>query len=543
MEDEEKEAEKGDISLSILTDLLYRRKNKTSGNKTDKELFDRAEVPKKYYQSLEKNTEGLEELFHESSDFEKIEVEIGRKNACVFYLGTMLNKNDLNTQVLHSLRQAFQEKDYKDIEEIREAYFPVISYKYASTLHDIVWHILNGYAVLLVDQHDKAIALEVGGAEKRSIVEPSTQTIIRGPKDGFVESINTNIGLVRSRIKNPNLVFEDFHIGRDSHTQLSIGYLKNVVNQDILDELKYRINKINTSAVLDTGNIEEFITDQNFTPFPLIYNTERPDSVSANILDGKIAIMLDGTPFALIAPTVFTDFFQSAEDYYQPYFMTSFIRVIRYISFMITLVLPSLYVAITTYHHELLPTQLLISVQAQREGVPFPAVIEILMMELTFEVLREAGVRMPRVVGQTLSIVGALVIGQAAVEAGLVSNVLVIIVAFSAIASFVSPIYNFAIAARLIRFLLILVAAVFGLYGVLWVLIMMVIHLVSLRSFGIPYLTPVAPFKIGDQTDIFVRFPIWADNKRPSYLMTKAPVKNEESKPPSPPKQDSGEES
>lgn len=543
MEDEEKEAEKGDISLSILTDLFYRRKSKKSGNKTDKELFDRAEVSKKYYQSLDKNSKCLEELFNDSSDFEKIEVKIGNKNGCVFYLGTMLNKNELNLQVLDSLRQAFKEKDFKDIEEVREAYFPVISYKYAKTLHEIVWQILNGYAVLIVDQHDKAIALEVGGGDKRSIEEPSTQTIIRGPKDGFIESIDTNIGLVRSRIKNPQLVFEDFYIGRDSNTKLSIGYLKNVVNQDILDELKKRLKKINTSAVLDTGNIEEFITDQNFTPFPLIYNTERPDSVSGNILDGKIAIFLDGTPFVLIAPTVFTDFFQSAEDYYQPYFMTSFIRIIRYISFMITLVLPSLYVALTTYHHELLPTQLLISVQSQREGVPFPAVIEILVMELTFEVLREAGVRMPRVVGQTLSIVGALVIGQAAVEAGLVSNVLVIIVAFSAIASFVSPIYNFAIAARLIRFLLILVAAMFGLYGVLWVLIMMVIHLVSLRSFGIPYLTPVAPFKVGDQTDIFVRFPIWADNKRPSYLMTKAPVKNEESKPPSPPKQDSGEES
>ncbi|WP_226669895.1 spore germination protein [Metabacillus litoralis] len=529
--------------MSILTDLFYRRKNKSTGKKTDKELFDRAGVPKKYFQSLEKNTESLEELFNKSSDFEKIEVKIGNKSASVFYLGTMLNKNDLNLQVLNSLRQAFKEKDFKEIEEIREAYFPVISYKYTTTLHDIVWLILNGYAVLLVDGHDKAIALEVGGAEKRSIEEPSTQTIIRGPKDGFVESIDTNIGLVRSRIKNPKLVFEDYYIGRDSNTKLSIGYLKNVVNEDILDELKKRIKKIDTSAVLDTGNVEEFITDQNFTPFPLIYNTERPDSVSANILEGKIGIFLDGTPFVLIAPTVFTDFFQSAEDYYQPYFMTSFVRIIRYISFMITLILPSLYVALTTYHHELLPTQLLISVQAQREGVPFPAVIEILVMELTFEVLREAGVRMPRVVGQTLSIVGALVIGQAAVEAGLVSNVLVIIVAFSAIASFVSPIYNFAIAARLIRFLLVIIAAVFGLYGVLWVLIMMVIHLVSLRSFGVPYLTPVAPFKLGDQTDVFVRFPIWADNKRPSYLMTKSPVKNEESKPPSPPKKDTGEES
>ena len=242
--------------------------------------------------------------------------------------------------------------------------------------------------------------------------------------------------------------------------------------------------------------------------FPFLLNTERPDSACANLLEGKVIIIVDGSPFALISPVVFTDFFQSSEDYYQPFVMGSFIRFIRYISFMIALILPSLYVAISTFHHELMPTQLLISIQAQREGVPFPAVVGVLVMELTFEVLREAGVRMPRAVGQTVSIVGALVIGQAAVEAGLVSNVLVIVVAFTAIASFVSPIYNFSISTRLLRFVIFFAAPFFGLYGVLVFLVLMVIHLISLRSFGVALFSACCPINNGRSIRYFYSFSI-----------------------------------
>jgi spore germination protein KA len=305
-----------------------------------------------------------------------------------------------------------------------------------------------------------------------------------------------------------------------------------------LQEARSRLKAIDIHSVLDSGNIEEAITDTSFTPFPLIFNTERPDVVASGILEGKIGIIVDGSPFVLIIPAVLTDFFQSSEDYYQPFLMSSFIRIIRYVSFMVALILPSLYVGVTTYHQELLPTDLLISIQAQREGVPFPAVIEILIMELTFEILREAGVRMPRAVGQTVSIVGALVIGQAAVEAGLVSNVLVIVVSFTAIASFVSPIYNFSISTRLLRFILIFFASVAGLYGIILFLIFMVAHLVSLRSFGVPYLTPIAPLIVEDQQDVFVRFPIWSNRTRPTYLKTKQEIKMNEIKKPAPPKKE-----
>ncbi|WP_019155298.1 spore germination protein [Robertmurraya massiliosenegalensis] len=519
-----------------LSDFLFKRRKNKNGDKAPvEEIFQKGDVSKEYYRSLSKNKKAIQELFKNTFDFSCDDIKLGELNACVCYLGTMLSVDSLTNKVLNVPREPSVSTKPKNIEAIRDHYFPTLAFEYADTFHRVVWHVLNGFAVIMVEGQGKALSLEIGNIEKRAITEPSTQTIIRGPKEAFTEDINTNISLIRKRIKNPYLTFEGFYIGRDTKTTVGIGYVSTIANADILAEVRQRIKKIDVGGILDSGNIEELIVDKSFTPFPLVFNTERPDSICGHLLEGKIALIVDGSPFVLAVPSVLTDFFQSSEDYYQPFLMSSFIRIIRYMSFMIALVLPSLYVALSTFHQELMPTQLLISIQAQREGVPFPAVIEIFMMELTFEIMREAGVRMPRAVGQTVSIVGALVIGQAAVEAGLVSNVLVIIVAFTAIASFVSPIYNFSISTRLLRFVLILCAAIFGLYGVLLFLIIMVIHLVSLRSLGVPYLAPVAPFKLFDQDDVFLRMPIWANKKRPSYLFPESPMKKKGSHKPSPP--------
>ncbi|MDZ5474039.1 spore germination protein [Bacillus sp. 31A1R] len=523
-----------------LRQLLFRRKKNKQANKTtEKELFQDESIEKNFYRDLETNKSEINKLFVQTFDFEMKDIKLGKQKACICYLESMLDTNELSNKVLNSINKSISH-EINDIETVRDEFFPTVPYQYVENLHQVTWNVLNGQAVLLVDGITKALTFKIGGTEQRAITEPSTQTILRGPKDGFIEDISTNISLIRKRIKNPRLKFERYHLGTDTKTTVNISYIENITNQDILDEVRKRIKKIEVGGVLDSGNIEEFITDKTLTPFPLVFNTERPDTIAGHLLEGKVAIMIDGSPFALSVPGVLVDFFESSEDYYQPYFMASFIRMVRYISFMIALVLPSLYVALSTYHHELMPTQLLISIQAQREGVPFPAVIEILVMELTFEILREAGIRMPRAVGQTVSIVGALVIGQAAVEAGLVSNVLVIIVALTAIASFVSPIYNFSISTRLLRFILILMAAGLGLYGILLFLILMVIHLVSLRSFGIPYLTPVAPFQLTEQKDVFVRFPIWSNKRRPTYLKTKSPIKIKGNPSPSPPTSDNG---
>ncbi|MFE8701389.1 spore germination protein [Cytobacillus sp. FJAT-54145] len=527
--------------MKLLNSFFKRKKNKNSSITTEEELFSKEELPKAYFISLSENKKQLQQLFQQSFDFKMDDIKIGNHFACVCYLETMLDKNELTNKVLNAAQGSIEDKVLLNIESIRNTYFPTVAYEYDENFHKVIWHVLNGHAVILIDGIQQALSLEIGRTENRSITEPSTQTIIRGPKDGFVEDLNTNISLIRRRIKNPHIKFEKLQVGRDSKTTVAIGFIDNITNQDILDEVRIRVKKIDASAILDSGNIEEFITDKSITPFPLLFNTERPDSISAHLLEGKVAIIVDGSPFVLSVPSLLIDFFQATEDYYQPFLMASFIRMIRYVSFMVALLLPSLYVAVSTFHHELLPTQLLISIQAQREGVPFPAVIEIILMELTFEVLREAGIRMPRAVGQTVSIVGALVIGQAAVEAGLVSNVLVIVVAFTAIASFVSPIYNFSITTRLLRFILILMSSILGLYGVLTFLILMVIHLVSLRSFGVPYLAPVAPFFPSDHDDVFVRLPIWANKSRPSYLYSKAPVKKSGNYTPSPPTSKSGD--
>lgn len=489
--------------------------------------------------NLVHNIAVFEEIFGGSSDLEIQNINLAQNKGVIIYLKSMVDVNEVSNKIIVPLAQLnyseYSQENILDMEEVRNKIFSGLSFQTKIDYKQISWDLLNGYVLIMVNRNNQAYLFSIGNTDYRSIAEPTTQTVIRGPKDSFNESLQTGLTLIRRRIKNPRLQFEEFVVGAESRTAVCIGYMKGVVDEGILTEVRKRIQEVNMNAVFDSGNLDEAIADDTFSTFPLIFNSERPDVIAAGILEGKVAILVDGSPFVLLAPTVLTDFFQSPEDYYHSFFIGSFLRVLRYISFMVALVFPSLYVALVTFHHELLPTDLLISIQAQRQGVPFPAVIEIIMMEFTFEVLREAGIRMPRAVGQTVSIVGALVLGQAVVEAGLVSNVLVIVVAFTAIASFVSPIYNFSTPTRLLRFLFILAASVLGLYGVLLSLILMVAHLVSLRSFGVPYLAPVAPFILDDQGDVFIRFPNWADLRKPSYLNSRTMNKQRINKP-SPPK-------
>ena len=269
---------------------------------------------------------------------------------------------------------------------------------------------------------------------------------------------------------------------------------------------------------MESANIEEFIQDSQLTVFPTVFNTERPDTVAAGLLEGRIAILVDGTPFVLMVPALFTEFFQSSEDYYQRTVMASLIRLLRFVAFGVSVLVPALYISLITFHHEIIPPALLISLAAQREGVPFPAFVEAIIMEITFEILREAGLRMPRAIGSAMSIVGAFVIGTAAVEAGFISAAMVIVVSITAISSFVSPSYDIAIAGRILRFIFMALAASFGLYGILIGFIALVLHVCSLSSFGVPYMTPLAPLNLTGLKDSIVRFPIWILLTRPPYI-------------------------
>jgi spore germination protein KA len=378
--------------------------------------------------------------------------------------------------------------------------------------------LLSGDTLLLFQGFSKALAASTRGGENRGVTEPTTQTVIRGPREAFTESIGTNISLIRRKIRSPKLWLEEKIIGEVTQTEVGIMYIKGIANEEIVQEVRNRLDRIKIDGILESGYIEDLIQDEVWTPFPTVYNSERPDVIAAGLLEGNVTILVDGTPFVLLVPVVFISFLQSAEDYYQRFDIGIFLRLLRFASFYIALLLPALYVAISTFHQEILPTNLMIHLAYQREGVPFPPIIEAFMMEIVFEVLREAGVRMPSAVGNTISIVGALVIGQAAVEAGIVSPAMVIVVSFTAIANFVIPAINLAIAVRLLRFVFLILCGTLGMYGMAVGLLLMVLHLSSIRSFGIPYLQPFAPFIPREHKDTMLRFPLWAMNKRPRFV-------------------------
>jgi len=369
--------------------------------------------------------------------------------------------------------------------------------------------ILSGNTIILADGCNKFLVLNTFGPEGRSITEPTSQTIIRGPKEAFTEKISINISLIRRRIKDKSLKIDNMAIGSITKTNVAVMYLDKIAKPDIINEVKSRLSQIEVDGILDSGYIEELIKDDPHSVFPTFLNSEKPDSVAAGLLEGKIAIVVDGTPYVLTAPALFVDFLQVSEDYYHHYIISSMTRIFRCISLFLTLLVPSIYIALSTFHQEMIPTTLLVSIAAQREGVPFPAFVEAMLMELTFEILREAGIRMPRAVGSAISIVGALVLGQAAVQAGIISAVIVIIVSITAIASFAIPNYSMSNAIRYLRFVLMILSATFGLYGIYIGLIVLILHLSKLKSIGVPYLTPFAPRIAKGNKDTFFRFPLW----------------------------------
>lgn len=388
--------------------------------------------------------------------------------------------------------------------------------KVLRTEEEAIRALLLGAVLILIEGKDFVISGSIPGGIRRGVEEPTSQTVIRGPKEGFTEELSTNLALLRRKLRTPALKFVPHTIGTYTQTRVVVAYLDGIARPEVVKEMNARLQAIDTDSILESGYIEEFIQDAAITPFPTILNTERPDTVAGNLLDGMVAVLVDGTPFALIAPVTFFNFFQSSEDYYQRYDISTFLRAIRLMSFFVALLLPSLYIAVTTFQQEMIPTTLLITLAAQREGTPLPALYEALAMELIFEVIREAGVRMPRVIGPAISIVGALVLGQAAVQAGLVSGAMVIVVSFTAIANFVIPSINMASAVRLIRFILMILAGTFGLFGILAGIVPMLAHLVSLRSFGVNYFMPYAPYFKSNMKDLLLRVPWWAMKTRPN---------------------------
>ncbi|WP_409347213.1 spore germination protein [Paenibacillus sp. MBLB4367] len=397
---------------------------------------------------------------------------------------------------------------------------PVIEITVGTTLEDALTPILSGDTVLFIEGTEQIIIVDSKGWKGRGIEEPVSEGLVRGPRDGFTECIRDNSALIRRRIKDPMLRYDSSKVGRRSKTEMIIGYIEGIVNPDIVSEVKRRLATIDIDAVEESGYIEQWIEDNFMSPFPQVQSTERPDKVAAALLEGRVAILLDGTPFVLIAPVTMSMLLHSPEDFYERWMVGSLTRLLRYIGAFFAVFSPALYIALIAFHPGLIPSDLAFSIAATREGVPFPAFAESVLMVTTMELLQEAGIRLPRPIGQTVGIVGGLVIGEAAVSAGIVSPVMVIVVAMTAIASFAIPSYNMALAFRIIRFGVMMAAAMFGLYGVVLSFIVICIHLSNLQSFGVPYLTPFAPDLLKDWKDLILRSPIAALKKRPEMLQT-----------------------
>ncbi|WP_283610260.1 spore germination protein [Faecalispora anaeroviscerum] len=383
---------------------------------------------------------------------------------------------------------------------------------------EIIQQILEGHTVIIFDGIEPFLCYNTYGPEGRAIEEPTSQTVIRGPKEGFTEKIENNISQIRRRIKDQSLRIEPLKLGTITKTNVTLLYIDGIAQESNINEVKKRIGKIQIDGIFESGNIEELIKDDPYSLFPTIYNTERPDTVSSALLEGKIAIFVDGSPYSLIAPTTFMEFFISSEDHYHSPFASALFRLVRLLSLFLTVLVPGVYIALTTFDQELIPTPLLLNIAAQREGVPLPAFWEAIIMEITFEILREAGIRMPRAIGPAISIVGALVLGQAAVQAGFVSAAMVIVVSITAIASFCIPSTSMADALRIIRFIFMLLAAFMGLYGIFICIIGLTLHLCKLKSLGVPYMAPFAPVLSKKNQDAIFRAPLWSIKQYPSLI-------------------------
>ena len=485
--------------------------------------------------SIDNSVEHIQDSL--SSNLDTIQQKTGKSSDVVIRQIKMGSNSDIETAIIYvegivdnqSIQEFLLESMMKDdkktklnkqnaLDLISDDMMTIGNVSHIHNWNDLFSTLMAGDTLVLVDGINQALSASTKGGEIRSIAESNTQMVVRGPKGAFTESIGTNTAMVRRIIKTPDLWTESFKIGRATNTDVTLMYIHGIANDQVVQEIRQRLNKIDIDSILESGYIEQLIEDQTATFFPTIYNTERPDVVAGNLLEGRIAIFVDGTPFVLVAPALFIQFFQSAEDYYARFDIATSIRMLRIAMFLISLIAPATYVAVTTFHQEMVPTTLIVAIAAQRESVPFPAFVEALLMEVTFEILREAGIRLPKAIGSAVSIVGALVIGQAAVQAGIVSPAMVIIVSITAIASFATPSFDMAISARLIRFLFMLGAATFGFYGIILCLLMMVVHLCSLRSFGVPYMAPFAPFIPVNNGDTVVRLPWWTLRQRPRLI-------------------------
>ncbi len=497
--------------------LSARRKNLNEGYK-DKEG---EEI--RLCTDIEQNLTSLKNILGASYDIivrEFVFAGEGQVKGFLVFIEGLVDNKVINESIIKPLivgRPLICKKENaENINVVKSEVLSVGDVKQENSMDEIIYSCLSGDTVMLIDGSAEALIIASEGGENRGVEEPKTESVVRGPREGFSEDLKTNTSLLRRKVKNPDLALEKIKIGRRTGTIVCIAYIKNLAAPELIEEVRRRLRAIDTDAILESGYIEQFIEDAPFSIFPTVSHSEKPDVVAAKILEGRAAIMIDRTPFVLTVPMLFIEDFQSPEDYYSRPYFSSFIRIIRFLSFLISILAPATYVALTTFHQELIPTNLLLTMAAAREGTPFPSVLEAGIMVITFEILKEAGIRLPRPVGQAISIVGALVVGESAVSAGLIGAPMVIVVSITAVSSFVVPFQSDS--GAILRIILLSLAGFMGGVGIMVGLLGLVVHLASLRSFGTPYFSPLAPQNTSGLKDTIIRAPIWSMDIRPSSI-------------------------
>lgn len=480
------------------------------------------------YAELDLNFQNIQSILGSNSDFVFRQIFIKNKRNIetnVIYMDGMINNQLISDYVIKPMMEAPQfdycETEQDAIKAIEEGTIYYSNAKKRTTITDVMNDVLSGSVAVIFNKHKMAFTFETKGFDKRSIEKPSVENVIKGAKDSFVETIRTNTATCRRKIKSPNLMIEETIVGRQTQTTVAVCYMKNIVNEKLVEKVKRRLDNIDVDNLIAAGFLEEFIIDNTGSIFPQVQFTERPDRFCTGLIDGRVGLIIDGLPITYIIPGTLLQFLQAPEDYSQHFLVSSVIRYIRFTSMFITLLLPGFFVAIVNFHQEMIPTELTFSIIASKQGVPFPIFVEVVMMLVAFELLVEAGLRLPQTIGQTVSIVGALIVGQAAVQAKLLSPITVIIVALTAITSFTMPNQDLSNALRLWRFAIAVASAAIGIYGLTMSLIILLHHWCKIDSFGVPYLSPFVGDEETQLKDTLFRFPLLSMKYRPAQLRTK----------------------
>ncbi len=502
------------------------------------------EISLPIFERLEQNIDALESIFSDWGDIVKkqfiLERKEGKRNIYIVYVDGLTDNEMVERTItrpfVYEWRTSEQTSSPKeratqkneDFHESDESFFKELFYNQSeavdlnekTNMMDVIDGVLKGDTAIFVDGVKKAMLLSTKKFPSRAVSFPQKEAGLKGPRDSFMENFRMSTALIRRRIKDPKMKLKQGFVGQRSRTLYGLMYMEDLVYPSLLKEIEKKLNSFEIDGIFDSGMLVHLLEEKWYSPFPQVQTTERPDKAASAIMEGRIVLVVDNSSEVIILPTTWNSFFQAADDYYNRFAVGTFARCLRYLAAIITVLLPGLYVAVTCYYPQVLPTNLLLAIAAARNDVTFPIVIEVLLMELLFELLREAGIRLPGQMGNTIGVVGGLIVGQAAVDAALVSTIVVIVVALTAIASFAIPNEEFSSTFRLLKFLMIFLGGVWGLYGIALGVLVLLIHLSGLESFGIPYMLPLVAGSIDDDTefqDFLMRKPIFTMKKRPLY--------------------------